>query len=109
MQTINAKTLEEKTRSSEEVLVINTLDAEHFDKTHIPGSVNIPQAADNFVSEVEKTAGRKDREIVVYCASESCDSSTKAAGKLNEAGFTNVKDFEGGAEGWKEAGLELAS
>ena len=109
MQTIDAKALQEKACSGDDLLLINTLDPEHFDKTHIPCSINVPESDDNFVDEVGKIAGRKDREIVVYCANEACNSSPQAAQKLTEAGFTNVKDFEAGAEGWKEAGLELAT
>jgi len=45
----------------------------------------------------------------VYCARTECQSSHHAAEKLEQAGFRNVIDFEGGAEEWKRAGLELVS
>ena len=51
--------------------------------------------------------GKKDKPIVVYCASTTCDASPKAARRLNEAGFSKVYDYEGGVKAWKESGLEL--
>jgi rhodanese-related sulfurtransferase len=88
---------------------VNTLDTKDFSKTHIPDSINIPQAADDFAHRVEQAAGGKDRPIVVYCASAKCDSSAKGAEKLEAAGFTNVTKYEEGAEGWHAAGKELAA
>jgi rhodanese-related sulfurtransferase len=33
--------------------------------------------------------------------------SSQAARKLEEAGFTNVHDYEGGTKAWQEAGLPV--
>lgn len=38
---------------------------------------------------------------------QQCDSSTKAAKRLDAAGFESVYDFEAGAKGWQEAGEKL--
>ncbi|MCG5516796.1 MULTISPECIES: rhodanese-like domain-containing protein [unclassified Ectothiorhodospira] len=43
-----------------------------------------------------RVAGGKDRKIVVYCANFDCDASRKAAAKLDNTGFTDVLDYEGG-------------
>src|SRR5690606_27777104 len=107
MKTIDTRQLKQKIESGEEFVLINTLDEEHFDDTRIPRSINIPQSRDDFVEQVEKEASGKDATIVVYCASESCNSSTKGAQKLIDAGFRDVIDYEGGAETWKQAGHEL--
>ncbi len=109
MKTISAEQLKASIDRNEDLLLINTLDEEHFDKTRIPGAVNIPQSDEGFVQAVEEQAGSKDRKIVVYCANEACDSSPTAAKKLEDAGFTNVFDFEAGAQGWKEAGQALGT
>lgn len=109
MNRVTAEQLKSLQDSSEDFLLINTLDAEHFSSTKIPGAINIPQSNDEFVEQVENQAGSKDRRIVVYCASEECNSSSEAARKLEAAGFTNVHDFEAGAEGWKEFGQALAT
>jgi rhodanese-related sulfurtransferase len=109
MTRMTAEQLQNMLDNNEDFLLINTLDAENFSETKIPGAVNIPQARDDFVQKVEKKAGDKDHKIVVYCASEQCNSSPQAAQKLEAAGFSNVHDFEAGAEGWKKSGLALAT
>mgnify|MGYP003626742147 CR=1 FL=1 len=45
---------------------------------------------------------RQDLEVVVYCANFDCPASTDAARKLDEAGFNNVYDYEGGTQDWME-------
>jgi rhodanese-related sulfurtransferase len=107
MKAIDAKEFQRMMNKDPHPTVINTLPVEHFGKTHIPDSINIPQDQDDFVKRVEEAVGDHEQPVVVYCASQECDSSTRAAHKLEDAGFTHVFDFEGGAEGWKQAGGKL--
>jgi len=109
MNTLTAEELKQMQDRNEDFLLVNTLDEKAFADTQIPGAVNIPQSRDGFVQRVEQESGGKDKKIVVYCASEACDSSPTAAKKLEEAGFSNVFDFEAGAKGWEEAGQPLAA
>ena len=83
-------------------VLINVLAPEYFKKKHIRTSVNVPVQDDDFVSQVERIAGDKNREVVVYCASFDCDASPKAAKKLEDAGFSHVFDYEGGTKDWFE-------
>jgi len=56
------------------------------------------------VTSLFESSGRH-KPVVVYCASEQCNSSEKAAKKLEDAGFTAVSRYTGGAAAWqKEAG-----
>lgn len=109
MKTLSVQELKDRKQRGENFPLINTLSAEDFGKTKIPDSTNVPLESGDFVSRVEAAAGGKDQPVVVYCASEECQSSTKAAKKLEEAGFTEVYDFEGGAKAWREAGEPLAA
>jgi len=84
--------------------VINVLDRSLYQKEHIPGSDNVPLEDDQFVDKVREKAGDKTNPVIVYCASTDCDASIKAAERLEEAGFTNVYDYEGGTKSWKESG-----
>jgi rhodanese-related sulfurtransferase len=108
MNTLTANELKSKHDQNGNLKVINTLSPELFEKTHIPDSINIPLENPEFVSEVEKIV-KKNEPVVVYCASLQCDSSTTAARKLEQAGFSQVFDFEGGAKEWEEAGMPLAT
>ena len=100
MQTISAQELKHFWDRGEDFLLSNTLPAEQFPETKIPGAVNIAHDSDDFAEHVLEKAGSKEKAIVVYCASRQCDSSAKAAKKLLDAGFEEVWDFQDGAEGW---------
>jgi rhodanese-related sulfurtransferase len=102
MKTIEANELHALLQENEDVLLVNTLPADSFEKTRISGAVNIPLDDEDFTTRVEKEAGGKDRPVVVYCASQECNSSEKAAAKLQNAGFTAVTDFAGGFKAWQE-------
>ena len=78
------------------------LPAQPFEKPRNPGSINIPHESANFVKEVEYVIGGKNLPVIVYCASEACDASKKAATKLDEEGFTDVMCYEGGYKEWNE-------
>lgn len=101
MQPISRETLEKMNeQAKDDFVLINVLPREAFREAHIRTSVNIPHEDDNFVQEVEKVAGGKDRKIVVYCAHKDCDASPTAARKLDDAGFAQVYDYEGGTRDW---------
>jgi len=102
MKTIDASGLKTLLDGNEVVLLVNTLNADSFEKTQIPGAVNIPLDSEHFVRRVEEQAGGKDMPVVVYCASQECNSSEKAAERLEDAGFTAVTDFAGGFKAWQE-------
>jgi rhodanese-related sulfurtransferase len=108
MQTISTSQLSEMKQRGDDFLLVNTLDPESFEKTRIPGSINIPQSQSDFVNNVLHESGSKQRLVVVYCASPECSSSSEAARKLNEAGI-KVADYDGGAQEWKKAGQPLAT
>lgn len=80
--------------------LVNVLGPESFAKEHIPGSINIPRGQEGeFTRRFDK-----DKEIVVYCASSTCDASPEVAGDLAERGFENVRDYEAGLADWKNHG-----
>jgi rhodanese-related sulfurtransferase len=101
MQPISRENLEKMNeQKKDDFVLINVLPREAFREAHIRTSIKIPHEDDDFVAEVEKVAGGKDRKIVVYCAHEDCDASPKAAKKLDAAGFEQVYDYEGGTRDW---------
>jgi hypothetical protein len=75
MKSITTERLQKLQIESDDFLLVNTLDAEHFSKMKIPGSVNIPQSEDDFVTNVLEASGSKQKLVVTYCASEQCNSS----------------------------------
>jgi len=101
MQTISPEQLKGAKQKRDDLLFINTLPEKYFDDTKIDGAINIPQDQEDFAEKVQQHANDKQQPVIVYCASESCDSSHKAAEKLERAGFNSVYDLEVGAKGWQ--------
>jgi len=86
----------------EDLVLINVLPQDAFNERHIRTSINIPVSRDDFADQVELVTGSRKRKVVVYCANFDCDASPSAAGKLEDAGFDQVYDYEGGTEDWFE-------
>lgn len=107
IRTINREKLKQKLDNNEDFVFLNVLSEEQYEKEHIPSSDNIPYDADDLEQQVEQKARSKDVEIIVYCADKDCPASEKAAKRLEDSGFTNVKDFEGGMKDWKDAGYDV--
>ncbi len=106
MKTLTTDQVRDMTQSGSPA-VINVLDEENFRERHIPGSQNIPVTTSNFASRVEEVAGSKERPVIVYCASTTCDASSKAAKQLELSGFTQVYDYEDGIDAWANANLPI--
>ena len=100
MRTVTTEDL--NTLTNADLTLVNSLGPEAFENTAIPGAVNIPLESDDFVARVEAEAGGKHKPIVVYSASEQCDSSERAARKLEGVGFTSVYRYTGGAVAWRQ-------
>src|SRR5688572_31920146 len=109
MKTITTDNLKALTNQNGDLTLVNTLAAEAFQKTKIPGAINVPLESDDFAARVEQAAGDKNKPVVVYCASQQCNSSEKAARKLEAAGFTDVSRYTDGAAGWQQESEEVAS
>jgi len=99
--------LKEKMDKNEDFVLIDVLGEASYNRAHLPGAISIDAHKENFVEEAEKQVPNKDQEIAVYCASFSCQLSPMAAGKLTDAGYTNVLDFKGGLKDWAEGGYSF--
>jgi len=103
MKTIETENLKKKLDNNE-VTLIEVLEEEEYNKSHIKGAINIPLKKISF--EARKKFDKNDN-LVVYCSDEDCTASPTAAKKLKDSGFKNVWDYEGGKKAWKEAGLPM--
>ncbi len=75
-----------------------------FEKEHLPGAIrgrlDDPEAT---IAEL----GGTDRQIVVYCSSDTCQGSALAAELLEGHGFTKVLRYTAGKADWIGAGLPV--
>lgn len=101
IRTITAEELKGKIGKSQELTVINALDKETYDDCHITGSINIPL---NALQDRVKDWDR-NKEIVTYCAQETCPVSRKAFELLASMDFTNIYAYEGGMREWHQKGF----
>jgi rhodanese-related sulfurtransferase len=109
VKTITTEDLKALKDRNGELTLVNTLAFDAFQKTKIPGAINVPLESDDFTARIEKAAGGKNKPVAVYCASSQCNSSEKAARKLESAGFTDVSRYTGGAAAWQEEAGTVAS
>jgi rhodanese-related sulfurtransferase len=87
-------------RSANPALVlVEALPEKYFRDGHLPDD-QIAQLAATVLPE-------REAEIVVYCASNTCQNSHIAARRLEQLGYTRVAVFAGGKKEWVEAGLSL--
>jgi len=101
---ISAETLHEELQGEERPVLINALSRDAYNEQRIPGSINIPT---DDIKLAEQVIPDKTQPIVVYCANADCNASPEAAQALLDLGYENVRDFEEGLAGWRQAGYNL--
>lgn len=80
------------------IYVIDTRDADQFQKAHIPGAVNIDWR--KVLGQRSKLPG--NRMVLLYCNAGTL--SSQAAIALRVAGMENVRILQGGFSEWKAKG-----
>lgn len=78
---------------------------DEFAKEHVPGAFLLNEDRWNELLPQMLATWSPEKQIVVYCGSESCGSSREVARRLREqASLKNVFVLEGGWEAWREKG-----
>ncbi|MBU5675723.1 rhodanese-like domain-containing protein [Alkaliphilus sp. MSJ-5] len=98
-----------------EMIIIDTMPADSFQKGRILGALNaeLPKTTLADATDEQKQAfisllgENKDTPIVVYCGFVGCARSHVGAVIAMEQGFTNVYRVPGGIVAWQEAGYEV--
>lgn len=100
---ITRNELKAKLDSGKKIWLIEALPEKYFLEKHLPGAINLPH---DLVTELApQLLSDRAAEIIVYCASTTCQNSTIAVEKLTELGYTNVRDYKEGKQDWVDAGL----
>jgi rhodanese-related sulfurtransferase len=71
-----------------------------YQSGHIPGAMDYLAVKDDLAT---KLPADKDALIVAYCGNPQCGAYAKAAAAAKALGYTNVKHFADGIDGWKAA------
>jgi len=102
MQLIDRKTLQQKLKH---VTLVEALPEKYFRDGHLPGAKHLPH--DQVKELAPSVLPDKNAEIVVYCASATCQNSHIAAKLLTQLGYADVAVYAGGKQDWQEAGLPV--
>lgn len=87
------------------VTLVEALPEKYYRDGHLPGAKHLPH--DQVRELAPGVLPDKSAEIVVYCASPTCQNSHIAAKVLERLGYTHVAVYAGGKQDWQEAGLAL--
>jgi rhodanese-related sulfurtransferase len=102
---VSRETLWQKIERGEELALVDALSPTSYAASHLPGAINMPP---EWVDErAPRRIPGRNTEIVVYCASSTCESSVEVAERLIELGYRNVGHYAEGKRDWVEAGLPL--
>ena len=82
------------------LVLLEALPEKYYSDWHLPGARHFPH--DQARTLAPSVVPDKAAEIVVYCASRTCQNSHIAANVLNQIGYGNVAVYAGGKEDWKE-------
>ncbi len=90
-----------KAIAEKKVALIDVNGSLSFQTGHIPGAID-------FASTKAELAGKlpsdKNALIVAYCGNERCSAYAAGAKAAQALGYTNVKHYAKGIQGWKASG-----
>ena len=89
----------------DQVTLVEALPEKYYRDGHLPRARHLPH--DQVRQLAASVLPDKAAEVVVYCASATCQNSHIAAKVLEQLGYTNVAVYAGGKRDWQEAGLAL--
>src|SRR5882757_11130206 len=84
-------------------LLVDTRSPEVYERSHIPGAVNIPHRT---MSTTTTAHLDKEALVVTYCVGIRCNGSTKGALNMVQLGF-RVKELIGGIDCWRFDGFTV--
>lgn len=86
------------------VTVLDVNGSESFSEGRIPGAIDFIAQKERIASLLPKD---KNALVVAYCGNEYCSAYLAAATTAMNLGYTNVKHYSPGIDGWKKAGAKI--
>src|SRR4051812_46950599 len=86
------------------VTLLDANGTDSFKEGRIPGAIDFIAQEKQIAAMLPKN---KDALIVAYCGNEYCPAYEAAATTAIKLGYTNVKHYAPGIDGWKKSGAEV--
>lgn len=102
-KTINAPEFAKNIENNKEAIILDVRTPQELAEGYISGAVNIDYSSSNFKEDLNKLD--KSKPVYVYCRSGR--RSANAMSLLNNLGFTEVYNLNGGIISWAQAGLPI--
>jgi rhodanese-related sulfurtransferase len=102
---LNLNELNARLTANPGLVLVEALPEKYYRQGHLPGARHLPH--DEVGALAATVLPERDAEIVVYCASATCQNSHIAARALERLGYSRVAVFTGGKKDWIEAGLSV--
>jgi adenylyltransferase/sulfurtransferase len=93
---LSASEVSQRLARGDDFLLLDVRDPDEYERARIDGSTLIPLS--QLGERLSELAGWRDRDVVVYC--HLGGRSEKACKLLRAAGFSRVKNLDGGTEAW---------
>jgi rhodanese-related sulfurtransferase len=97
-RTITRAELLARLAANPQLVLLEALPAKYYDDWHLPGARHFPH--DRTRELAPAVVPNRESEIVVYCASRTCQNSHIAANVLRQLGYGDVAVYAGGKEDW---------
>lgn len=89
----------------DDLIILDVRTLEEFDEGHIAGAAMIDFYRTDFRTQLDGLD--KDRPYLIYCRSGNRSGQTRAI--MEDLGFTDVADVDGGVLAWTDAGFDLVA
>lgn len=90
--------------AAKQVTLLDVNGTESFQEGRIPGAID-------YIANKDKLAALLPRDksalVVAYCGNEYCSAYKAAATAALELGYTNVKHYSPGIDGWRKSGAKI--
>ena len=90
--------------AAKSAVILDVNGSESFAEGRIPGAIDYIATKDKLAALLPKD---KSALVVAYCGNEYCSAYRAAAVAAVELGYTNVKHYAPGIDGWKKSGAKL--
>ncbi|MFZ9747416.1 MAG: rhodanese-like domain-containing protein [Opitutaceae bacterium] len=90
--------------AAKSVTILDVNGSSSFKEGRIPGALDYAAQKAQLAALLPKD---KNALVVAYCGNEHCTAYLSAATAAQQLGYTNVKHYAPGIDGWKQSGAKL--